>query len=186
MEVTRAANLKGQADPPDPRDLSVAALVELLRETHHTWLRQTLPSILKQAEQVANAFGRRLRGLHELDLRLRSFNEEILIHLEKEEQVLFELTPRLENGCSHGAFRRGSVKAPIQVMLSDHLIANRALAQIREITHHLASRPDTPPEVGDLCRSLKELDSNMLRHIHLEDEILFPKSRQSEATRPLQ
>ena len=97
-------------------------------------------------------------------------------HLAKEEMILFPLVRALDGGAQAGSFHCGSVQNPIRVMWMEHDSAGEALVQLRRLTGDY-----TPPE--DACNTfralyfeLAEMERDLHRHIHLENNILFPRA----------
>jgi regulator of cell morphogenesis and NO signaling len=152
----------------DTRDWNGAPITELIAHivnTHHGYLRRELPALSARVEKVHRVYTGRnqpqgLTGLPEIFEALRS---ELESHLEKEETVLF---PAIER-CSTDLI--GSLEA-------EHESAGVALAQIRAIT-----RDYTVPEYAcvtyrAMLAGLKELEQDLHLHIHLENNILFPRA----------
>jgi regulator of cell morphogenesis and NO signaling len=102
-------------------------------------------------------------------------------HPMKEEMVLFPLIRQLESSGVDRAFHCGSVRHPVRAMVMEHDSAGEALARLRELTGGY-----TPP--NDACNTfrafyaeLAELERDLHRHIHLENNILFPRAVKLEA-----
>ena len=109
-----------------------------------------------------------------------ALKEELEAHLMKEERILFPLIRALadarQSGSEPAEFHCGSVKNPLRVMFLEHDSAGAALGRIRSLTNTY-----TPPE--DACATfrafywgLAELEHDLHLHIHLENNILFPKA----------
>jgi regulator of cell morphogenesis and NO signaling len=97
-------------------------------------------------------------------------------HLMKEEMILFPLIRSLEGGAQPGSFHCGSVQNPIRVMLMEHDSAGDAFSQLRTLTADY----NPPPEACNTWRALyfelAEMERDLHRHIHLENNILFPRA----------
>ena len=112
----------------------------------------------------------------------RPMHEELDGHLMKEEMILFPLIRQLDTaGVSGPGFHCGSLRNPIRVMTMEHDNAGEALARLRELTAGY-----TPPD--DACNTfrafyaeLADLERDLHRHIHLENNILFPRAVEREA-----
>jgi regulator of cell morphogenesis and NO signaling len=108
----------------------------------------------------------------------QAMKEELDAHLMKEEMVLFPLIRSLERtpGTEAPQFHCGSVANPIRVMMAEHDSAGQALATMRGLTGAY-----TPPE--DACNTfrafyfgLEAIERDLHQHIHLENNILFPRA----------
>jgi regulator of cell morphogenesis and NO signaling len=104
--------------------------------------------------------------------------DELDLHMHKEESVLFPAIEEIERAAKggHPACHVGALVYPIRMMLAEHESASSSMKQIREITRNYTA----PAHACDLHRKLflsfEALEHDLQRHIHLENEILFPKS----------
>ena len=97
-------------------------------------------------------------------------------HLAKEEMVLFPLVRALEGGVPSGSFHCGSVQNPIRVMCMEHDSAGEALVELRRLTGGFTVPPDACNTFRALYFELEEMERDLHRHIHLENNILFPRA----------
>jgi regulator of cell morphogenesis and NO signaling len=97
-------------------------------------------------------------------------------HLAKEEMVLFPLVRALEGGAPSGSFHCGSVQNPIRVMFMEHDSAGEALVELRRLTNGYTVPPDACNTFRALYFELEEMEKDLHRHIHLENNILFPRA----------
>ena len=102
-----------------------------------------------------------------LAAHLRTMHAAILEHLDKEEQVLF---PLLRAGRGSGA---GS---PIHAMEQEHVDHGRALDRLRELTANLTAPAEACPTWRALYLRLGRLADELMEHIHLENNVLFPRA----------
>jgi regulator of cell morphogenesis and NO signaling len=157
------------------------ALVEHIVSTHHEYLRRELPAIQTRLDKVYRVYNERygptLLGLPEVFTELRT---ELETHIQKEEMILFPSIIAYEEAAAAGRplprTPFGSVAHPIRMMEMEHESAGNALARIREITNVYAV-----PEYGcvtyrALMSSLDEMERDLHLHIHLENNILFPRA----------
>lgn len=183
-EVLRALDeMEAQAPKGDTRDWNSAPLGELadhIVATHHDYLRQALPRIDVLTEKVARVHGPRRPELIQVRQIFEDFRDELMQHMFKEEQILFPMLRELDHLQAEPHFHCGSVANPISVMEHEHDNAGNALAEMRRLTNGY-----TPPE--DACNTLRatldalaELEADMHLHVHLENNILFPRGVQLE------
>ena len=171
------------------RDWTAAPLREMIDHivnTHHSYLKRELPAISVRLEKVYRVYNERygetLPGLPEVFASLRS---EMEMHLRKEEMVLFPAIAAYQAAVNSGAplpqTPFGPMANPIGMMEAEHESAGAALARIREITQDFHV-----PEYGcvtyrALMSGLKELEQDLHMHVHLENNVLFPRAMQLEA-----
>jgi regulator of cell morphogenesis and NO signaling len=164
-------------DPTDWLAAPLPALIDHILDTHHAFMKAQLPRVAALLAKVLAAHGDRhgemLRGVTSVYGGMKA---ELDGHLAKEEMVLFPMVRSLSSGAPSGSFHCGSVRNPIRVMCTEHDSAGEALVQLRRLTDNY-----TPP--GDACNTfravyfdLQEMERDLHRHIHLENNILFPRA----------
>jgi regulator of cell morphogenesis and NO signaling len=105
--------------------------------------------------------------------------EEIDGHLMKEEMILFPLIRSIESG-QGSEFHCGSVRNPIRVMLMEHDSAGDALARMRQLTGGYSAPEGACATFRALYAGLAEMEQDLHQHIHLENNILFPRVMEKE------
>lgn len=172
-----------------PADWNSAPLGELIAHilgTHHAYLRDELPRLSGLIAKVLEAHAaRRADTLVPLQRTFHELRNELESHMWKEEMVLFPLILTLEENAAAGtqppAAHCGSVNNPIRVMEHEHDAAGQALAEMRRITQDYALPPEACNTWRVLFDSLQRFEGDMHRHIHLENNILFPRASSLEA-----
>ncbi len=154
---------------------SLTELIDHIETTHHQYLRSELPRLGELVKKVSSAHGEKDPRLREVAKAFFPMAEELLGHMLKEEQILFPMARELEVGESVPEFHCGSVANPIRQMESEHDQAGAALELLRELTDGYV-----PPDWA--CRSyqamlsaLADLEYDLHRHIHKENNVLFPR-----------
>ncbi len=166
------------------KDWGAAPLRELIEHivgTHHEYLRRELGPLgarLDKVHRIYNEkYGPTLTGLPEVFAGLRS---ELEMHMHKEEMVLFPVITAYESAVVAGSplpgTPFGSVANPIRMMELEHDSAGRALADIRTITANYAIPEYACVTYRSLMAGLQELEQDLHMHIHLENNILFPRA----------
>jgi regulator of cell morphogenesis and NO signaling len=148
----------------------IPALVAHLLERFHAAHRAELPRLLDMARRVERVHADKPSAPRGLAEHLEHVAEELEAHMQKEEQVLFPLI-------LSGRGRMASM--PIQVMEEEHVDHGRNLARLRELAQDF-----TPPEEAcgtwrALYLGLAELEQQVMEHIHLENNVLFPRALRS-------
>ncbi|MEO8368047.1 MAG: iron-sulfur cluster repair di-iron protein [Candidatus Solibacter sp.] len=165
---------------PDATDWFTAPLPQLVDhivDTHHVYMKAQLPVVEARLAKVLNAHGERYgKMLSEVSRVYGAMKQELDGHLMKEEMVLFPLVKALAGGAAAGSFHCGSVKNPIRVMWMEHESAGEALREMRELTAGYALPADVCNTFRVLYFELQEMERDLHRHIHLENNILFPRA----------
>lgn len=166
LEIALRAPVAASDPPAD--GLSVPALVGRIIERHHGYLRRSLPLIAPLVEKVAAVHGDRdpdLRALHQTFSGLR---EQLDPHLDEEEAVLF---PLLMSRTAD----RARVASELGRMRADHLEVGALLGELRRLSHDFFTPEWACRSYRLLLAELEDLESDLLRHIHLENHVLMPR-----------
>lgn len=179
------AAIAGAADSPEPApaDWATAPLTALcahIVETHHAYVRAELPRLCQFAQKVVARHGENHPELIQIRRLVESTGEDLLQHLSKEETVLFPYIANLEaNLASCGPRSLGcfaSVRNPIRVMTAEHDAAGEAMAQIRSLSHDFTPPDGACPTYRGFFAALADFERDLHRHVHLENNILFPRA----------
>ncbi|MGH9633071.1 MAG: iron-sulfur cluster repair di-iron protein [Bryobacteraceae bacterium] len=171
-------------------DWGTAPLTELIGHivrTHHEYLLRELPAIQTRLEKVYRVYNQRyspaLIGLPEV---FKSLRAELELHLRKEEKILFPAIAAYEAAARAGqplpAKPFGAFSNPIRMMEVEHESTGEALAAIREITRDFEVPDYACVTYRALMSGLDELERDLHMHIHLENNILFPRAEKLEAS----
>jgi regulator of cell morphogenesis and NO signaling len=166
-------------------DASLADLVHFIVDGYHADLRAELPRLSQMAAKVLDAHGAKHPDLlAPLEATFRELREELETHMIKEEGVLFPYVERLEALAADGqglpASRSGSIQAPIGIMEHEHETVAKALAYLRELTNGYTPPAGACNTFRGLYYGLAELEGALHRHIHLENNVLFPRAARLE------
>ena len=162
---------------------SLDFLVDFIINTHHKYVKNSLPILLEYTAKVAKVHGKEHLEVVAIYDLFKEASDELNLHMMKEETILFPYIKQLVNeknsvneGCSFG-----TVKNPIRMMEHEHDVVGNIFKTIRELSNDY-----TPPE--DACttyklsyKKLEEFENDLHQHIHLENNILFPKSIKLES-----
>ncbi len=165
------------------REWPLAFLADFIVQTHHAYVRRTLPELVAYATKVARVHGDRHPELLEILQHVRDIDAEMTAHMYKEEQILFPYIKSLDSGKDPAFVPFGSVQAPISMMEMEHEQAGGLMASIRSL-----SADYTPPEgaCGSyrlLFQLLEGFEQDLHTHVHLENNILFPGALALEQSR---
>ena len=160
------------ATEPAWRDLG--ELVDWVEATHHAYLRDALPRLTALAEKVAGVHGANHPELTEVATLVVEIRADLEPHLLKEERVLFPMVRELATAASAPDFHCGTLANPIRVMLSEHDTVGELLARLRSCTREYTVPDDGCGSYHALYAGLAELEADTHRHVHLENNVLFP------------
>jgi regulator of cell morphogenesis and NO signaling len=156
---------------------SLPALIDHILNTHHAYMKTQLPRVAALLAKVLQAHSDRhgdmLRAVAAVYGPMKA---ELDGHLAKEEMVLFPLVRALDGGAKAGSFHCGSVQNPIRVMWMEHDSAGEALAEMRRLTSDYTAPEDACNTFKALYFELADMERDLHRHIHLENNILFPRA----------
>lgn len=176
-ELTYVADVADHG--PDHDD--IGALIGHVVSTHHTYLRRELPRLAELMDKVVAAHGQRHPEVVEVASLLRVLTEDMMPHLDKEERVLFPLTIQLLGAVETTSFRCGTLANPLSVMFAEHDRAGELLSALRARTDAYQPPADACPTFHALYAGLAELEADIHRHVHLENNVLFPAIAAAEA-----
>ena len=171
---------KGNSNEVDVRDWPLDLLANYIVRIHHQYVHDKTPMLLQFLDKLCRVHGERHPELFEIN---RIFNEsarDLESHFKKEEGVLFPFIESLvkaqQSGQPLGDIPFGTVETPIAMMMHEHSAEGERFEEIVKLTNNY-----TPP--ADACNTykvtyqmLQEFETDLNRHIHLENNILFPKA----------
>jgi regulator of cell morphogenesis and NO signaling len=161
-------------------DWSLDFLADYIVNTHHSYVRKNLPEIRSYAEKVLKVHGKEHPELLRIYQLIEDINEELTPHMFKEENILFpyikELIAAKNNSNPKPVPHFGTVQNPIQMMETEHEEVGNQLMEIRELTLNFSLPEGACTTYNLLYKLLREFETDMHSHIHLENNILFPKA----------
>lgn len=164
----------------DWRQAPLEDLIAHIVDHYHGPLAEELPRLAGMMEKVLRVHGERHPELEAIAASFGVIARDLPSHLSREERVLFPLIGRLESGRSSPQDRVGSdgpdLAGPIGGMESEHETVGEALAALRERTGGFTAPPDACNTFRGLYHGFAELERDLHEHIHLENNILFPRA----------
>lgn len=167
---------------------SLSELILHICETHHAFVRSESPRLMQLAKKVASKHGPNHPELMQVETVVLAMTEELSSHLMKEEQILFPYIEKLEESAMTGssAIPRscfGSVSNPIHMMMLEHDTAGDALRELRRLTHNYEIPDGGCMSYRALFEGLAKFEADLHQHIHLENNILFPRAVELERSK---
>ena len=189
--VLKALNAisRSRAEGNDVTDWPLDRLVEHIETTHHAYLRRALPSIARHLGKLVDAHGSRHPELMTVGDVFAGMSEELQQHMLKEERILFpyirDLVSRQRVACGRTVGPFGTVENPIRMMEREHREAAGSLQLIRELTGGYAVPGDGCATYAVCMQELAQFERDLHVHVHLENNVLFPRAvalEQAEAS----
>ena len=174
----------GAAGEASARDWSRASLRELqayIVKTHHVFTRNMLATLTQLSAKVAARHGEHHPNVLRVQALVGQLANDLLPHMMKEEQVLFPYIEALEAGEEYASCF-GSVRNPIRMMMMEHDAAADLLVELRKATSDYSLPGDACISFRALYERLHDLEQDLHRHIHLENNVLFPRAIALEAS----
>jgi regulator of cell morphogenesis and NO signaling len=186
MASLEAATTPSASDEKDWAKESLANLATYIVNTHHAYVIREVPRLNELAEKVVSRHGDTREELPRIQSKLAELGEELIAHQGKEEVVLFPYISKFERYASgDGAKPRscfGTIDHPITMMTQDHDHAGSLIAEIRELSQDYTPSDGACPTFRAFYAGLREFEQDLHQHIHLENNILFPRAIALEAS----
>jgi regulator of cell morphogenesis and NO signaling len=163
----------------------VVDLADYIVRRHHAYVRAQLPVIAGHLAKLVAVHGERHPELRQIAAHFAELSLELQTHMVKEEQILFPYVRRLaasaEQGLEPPIGMFGNVSNPIRTMEAEHRYAGDELGVIRELTACYSAPADGCTTYRVCFEALAAFDADLRQHIHLENNILFPRAISLEA-----
>jgi regulator of cell morphogenesis and NO signaling len=190
VDAVIAALESAAIDPaPAAEDWSRRPMEELAAHivaTHHSYVKTELPRLAILAQKVVRRHGETHAELPAIQSLLAQLDEELTQHLVKEEAILFPYIVKLERAGAGGSMPSscfGTVANPIRMMTQEHDAAGALLVEMRRLSQNFTTPPNACPTYHAFYDGLREFEQDLHQHIHLENNILFPRAIEAESAR---
>lgn len=174
MLEAAAATLRAGPAEVDAAGMSLTELADHIEHAHHAYLKEELPRLVEMAERVAYKHAERDGRLGEVAGAVRELAAEMFAHMQKEEQILFPLVRRIDAG-ERGGFA-AMIGGPIAQMEAEHEAAGSLTARLRLLTDGFRPGIDACNTHRALLAGLAEFEADLHRHVHKENNVLFPRA----------
>ena len=164
------------------QELELDQLIDTIVNVHHSYVLATIPALRAYLDKLCRVHGERHPELYEINELFIAGSEALLSHMNKEEQVLFPyIKAMVESKIKGFPLSRphfGDIENPIQLMEQEHQDEGARFQQIAELTNQYECPPDGCQTYKVAYAMLQEFEEDLHKHIHLENNILFPAARQ--------
>jgi regulator of cell morphogenesis and NO signaling len=188
-EVLAALDSAATTSAPSPVDWTQTPLRQLIEHIvakHHSFVKRELPRLAVLAQKVVNRHGDTQAHLPAIQRALAQLDDELTHHLAKEENILFPYVAGLEAALASGSSQPdacfGTVANPIAMMTTEHEAAGALMAEIQRLSDGFTTPVGACPTYHAYYDGLKEFQQDLHQHIHLENNILFPRAIDLESS----
>ncbi|RPI73161.1 MAG: iron-sulfur cluster repair di-iron protein [Ignavibacteriales bacterium] len=166
-----------------PDEWKLDFLIDYIINNHHCYVSRMLPVISAHTQKVAMVHGENHPETKKIAEIFSAVNSEMRHHMMKEERILFPHIKILEGTSIDVPADKpyfGTIKKPIEMMEAEHQSAGNGMFDIKELTNNYTPPADACTTYKVTFQELKEFEEDLHRHVHLENNILFPKAVQLE------
>lgn len=166
---------------------SPSFLIDYIINNHHHFVRTKLPEIKAYAQKVAKVHGKTYPVLNEMLGTFLVLKDEMLSHLDAEERILFPYVKKLCKAKEKGTkptkeLQSGTAAHAIEMMEGEHEEAGALMASLEEMSNGFNPPEDACTTFRVYFKNLKGFQEDLHKHVHLENNILFPKALEMERT----
>ncbi len=173
-----------QAPGGDWQKAPLGSLIAHIKGTHHKYVKSETARLRPLLDKVCNVHGQKNPELLEVRGRFQLMAQELSTHMMKEEMVLFPYIERMEEAVIAGEpvlpAPFGTVDKPVAAMVHEHDSSGNLLRAIRELSNQYAPPQEACTSYKTLYGALEEFERDLHQHIHLENNILFPRAIEME------
>lgn len=159
-------------------------LADYIEKKHHRYVQEKTAEIIPYLDKICRVHGDRHPELFEINEHFNATAGELAKHMKKEELILFPIVRKLakakQEGSKMDAPPFGSIQNPINAMMDEHSTEGDRFRKIEELSNNYTPPQDACNTYGVTIALLKEFEQDLHLHIHLENNILFPKAIELE------
>jgi regulator of cell morphogenesis and NO signaling len=179
-------NAEQKNEAIDLKSVSLTELIYYILDKHHAFTNLEMRRIGELLAKVYSVHGANHPELLKLQNLFRELCDDIKPHMHKEERALFPYIIQMENAAERKSAVQmppfGSVQNPVRMMMFEHDNVGEILRRIREVTSGYTTPPDACFSYQTLYNALEAFEKDLHQHIHLENNVLFPRAVALEAS----
>ena len=176
--LSEAAEREAAQGATEPASWKLDVLADHIVAVHHGYVRASVPVLREFSAKVARVHGDRHPELLEIQGLVGELSAELERHMEDEEEILFPRIAALKSANRDGA--RGEIRATTLALEDDHARAAELLGRIRALSGGFAAPADACTTYRATYAKLAEFERDLHRHVHLENNVLFPRAAAME------
>jgi regulator of cell morphogenesis and NO signaling len=166
------------------KNLDPAELSDYITKRHHAFVREQIPRINKHLDKICEVHSKNHPELYKVKEEFEKASRALESHMADEENILFPYIREMMNARSEGRFPNlkgfHTVEGPIQKMLEEHENEGARFDRLDEMTHGFGVPDDGCNTFRLTYQQLEEFKKDLHKHIHLENNILFPEAKRLE------
>lgn len=171
---------KGDQKSIDFTSWPLDLLADYVEKTHHRYVEEKTPILQQFLDKLCKVHGDRHPELFQITELFNESAKEMVAHMKKEELILFPFIRNMVKAKQTGEELRqphfGTVENPVNMMMHDHTAQGELFEKISELTQSYNPPADACNTYRVTYQMLEEFDTDLHTHIHLENNILFPKA----------
>ncbi len=184
LEMVLTAPIRKDGAVSDYKSWPLDLLADFIEKRHHRYVAAEIPVIQSFLEKIIRAHGERHPELTEIKKLFDATAGELTTHMKKEELMLFPFIRKMvqakQAGNNDVAAPFGTIQNPIRVMMHEHDTEGDRLRRIKELSNQYTVPADGCNTYRAAYFSMRAFEDDLHLHIHLENNILFPKSIELE------
>jgi regulator of cell morphogenesis and NO signaling len=179
-EIESAEDLLSDISFIEINNWPIDLVCDYLEKTHHRYLKEFFDLLAPKMSKLVSRHGENHPELKEIARIMNCAQYELLLHLKKEELILFPAIRKYKQAqlsnqkIEAAAF--GSIENPIQVMENEHNHEGERLDLLKKLSSNFTAPEDACQTYQSVFRMLKEFSEDMHKHVYIENHILFPKA----------
>lgn len=183
-ELEEIANRK--SEDIDFNSWPLDLLADYVEKTHHRYVEEKSAMLIPYLNKLCKVHGERHPELFEINELFIGSAQDLAAHMKKEELILFPFIKQMVEAKKKGealpAPRFGTVENPVAMMKHEHEAEGERFVKIAELTNNYEFPDDACGTYQVTYRMLEDFQNDLHKHIHLENNILFPKAIAMEKT----
>ena len=183
-ELEEVANRK--SEDIDFNSWPLDLLADYVEKTHHRYVEEKSAMLIPYLNKLCKVHGERHPELFEINELFIGSAQDLAAHMKKEELILFPFIKQMveakKNGEALPAPRFGTVENPVAMMKHEHEAEGERFVKIAELTNNYEFPDDACGTYQVTYKMLEDFQNDLHKHIHLENNILFPKAIAMEKT----
>lgn len=175
-----------KSDNTDFNSWPLDLLADYVEKTHHRYVEENSAVLIQYLNKLCKVHGDRHPVLFEISKEFNESAQELAAHMKKEELILFPFIRKMvaakQTGAALDTPHFGTVESPVAMMKHEHTVEGERFVKIAELTNGYQYPEDACGTYQVTFRMLEDFENDLHKHIHLENNILFPKAIALEKT----
>lgn len=177
-------NQESSGASTDYKSWPIDLLADYIEKKHHRYVEEKIQEIKPYLDKICRVHGERHPELFEINEHFNATAGELAVHMKKEELVLFPFVRKMVKAKQENVKlptpHFGTVENPIQMMMNEHTTEGERFRKIDTLSNNYSAPQDACNTYRVTFALLKEFEQDLHLHIHLENNILFPKAIELE------